>query len=191
MFENPMDVSVDSLINHYARRDRKDAKWPDVEFAMKGVPGTPCCVQMSRGFNGAGLTVPARSWSRATGKFPGGMGWRTFYSVDEVEVFLAEKYGDSENLRTGENGKQRGAGAIKSLLKGIPGVLVMRHAPIRKYPPANKFEHTEIWDGNGFVQQDMAVDALLESPYVKFWPDKTYGWISGPDSIDPSISNLA
>ena len=176
---NTMNVSVDSLINFYARRDRKDEKWADVVAAIAGTPGTTCCVQMSRGFCGAGLIVPMRSWSRPTGVFPGGLGWRSFFSVDEVEDFLEKKFNDSDNIRTDGDGKSRNAAAIKSMLKGIPGVLTMRHAPLRKYPPKNKFEHTEIWDGDGFVQKDMAVDALLESPFVKFWPDMNYSVVAG------------
>jgi hypothetical protein len=130
---NPMSVSADALINYYPRRDKKDEKWPNVAAVMQGVPGTPCCVQMSRAFCGAGLIVPPRSWSRATGTFPGGAGWRSMYSIDEVEIFLADRFVDSDNLRAGENGKSRDPAAIKAMLKGIPGVLVMRHAPIRQY----------------------------------------------------------
>jgi hypothetical protein len=165
-----MSVSLEKLTTHYARRDKKDEKWKDVEAVMKGLPGTPCCVQMSRAFCGAGLAVPSKSFRpRWTAKFPGGLGWRALLATDEVEEFLAEQFLDGENLRVGEDGLRTPA-QIKAYISGTPGVIVFRHGQRGKGPPAHKFEHTEIWNGEKILQRDMAENALFSSPRVLFWP---------------------
>ncbi|MDP4022323.1 hypothetical protein Q8W71_06790 [Methylobacterium sp. NEAU 140] len=164
-------VSADKLIQYYARRDKQDSTWPDVQAVMKGIPGTPCCVQISRAFCGAGLAVPAKSWRRSTAAFPGGRGWRALLATDEVEEFLAVPYGDGENLQ----GPKTKPADVKGAIGGIPGVLIFRHGLRRGFPPKGKFEHTEIWDGSQIVQRDMAEGYLFSCPRVLFWPTDESG----------------
>lgn len=161
-----MSVPLDKLINYYARRDKKDASWKDVAAVMSGIPGTPCCVQMSRAFCGAGLAIPTRSFRRPTSAFPGGNGWRALLATDEVEEFLAERFDDGQNLQ----GANMIAADVKGSIGGIPGVLIFRHGLRGRFPPAGKFEHTEIWDGTQILQRDMNENYLFKCPRVLFWP---------------------
>lgn len=160
-----LSVSADKLISYYARRDKKDSSWPDVTAVMKGIPGTPCCVQISRAFCGAGLAVPARSFRRGTVPFPNGQ-WRALLATDEVEEFLAVPFGDGRNLQ----GSQPNPADVKGSIGGIPGVLIFRHGLRRGFAPKGKFEHTEIWDGSQIVQRDMNEGYLFSCPRVLFWP---------------------
>lgn len=161
-----MSVSLGNLVNNYARRDKKDDKWKDVAAVMASLPGTPCCVQMSRAFCGAGLAVPERSFRRPTAAFPGGRGWRALLATDEVEIFLAEHFDEGQNLQDG----RMSAADVKGSIGGIPGVLIFRHGLRGRFAPAGKFEHTEIWDGSQIVQRDMNEKYLFSCPRVLFWP---------------------
>ena len=160
-----LNVSVDKLINYYPRRDKKDSSWPDVVAVMTGIPGTPCCVQMSRALCGAGVAVPARSFRRGTVPFPNGQ-WRALLATDEVEEFLAIPFGDGQNLQ-GPNTKPAD---VKGSIGGVPGILIFRHGLRRGFAPKGKFEHTEIWDGSQIVQRDMNEAYLFSCPRVLFWP---------------------
>ena len=58
-------ASINTLSSQYPRRDVKDpAKYKYVDTVMKGLQGTPCCVQISHALNLCGIPVPTRSYRR-------------------------------------------------------------------------------------------------------------------------------
>lgn len=162
-------INFDIIKLHYPHRTSKEGQFggklahPDLRKFMESTPGTPCCVQVSHALNMAGHLVPQVYPGMRRENSPIKINGRVFYyllAVDEMEVWLTHHYGPGEVLNDGKTAK-RTATEIKAYLKGRPGLLVMRDA--------TPGVHTEFWDGNGFLQKDMAVDHLLGLPRVLFW----------------------
>lgn len=172
------NTSFGALAANYPRRDVQDpSKYQYVERVMKGIPGTPCCVQMSHALNSAGITVPRNSYRRINARLTD-IGWNYLLAVDEVEEFLTQRFGQGEDVKHSDDGT-RGPSKIRDYLAGRTGILVFRQRPPRVIPPPGLFEHTELWDGAHFLQRDMAVDALLSSPRVLFWyASNVPSWLS-------------
>lgn len=158
-------VDFQRMANAYPMRSSKEGQFggklkdPDLRKFMSSIPGTPCCVQVSHALNMAGMLVPQnytgarRLNSRIT---INGTAYYYLLAVDEMERYLTQLYGSGELVSAGRN-----ANEIKKYLRGRKGILVMRD-------PSPGI-HTELWDGNSFLQKDMAVDHLLGLPRVLFW----------------------
>lgn len=160
-------ASFGSLAANYPRRDKQDAMYKDVDDVMSRAPGTPCCVQMSRAFGGAGIQVPRSSYRRVNERFTS-TGLSAILAVDEVEEFLTEKYGPGENVKAGDKG-DRSPAEIKKHIAGRKGVLLFRQRPRKVVAPKGEFEHTELWDGAQILQRDMAEDSIFSSARVLLW----------------------
>jgi hypothetical protein len=164
-------ASINALSNQYPRRDVKDQnKYQYVDQVMKGLKGTPCCVQVSHALNMSGIPVPSRSYRRdpnikltINGKLCGYQ-----LATDELEDFLQTRYGEPETINRDLN-QTRSAEKIKAYIKDRPGLLIFRHADLRVPPPQDKFEHTEFWNGTQILQRDMAEASLFSSPRVLMW----------------------
>ncbi|MEO8870105.1 MAG: T6SS effector amidase Tae4 family protein [Granulicella sp.] len=137
---------------------------------MKGIPGTPCCVQMSHALNMCGVPIPSHSYRRHPNPMLPINAKKCFYllATDELEDSLQTLFGEPETINIDLN-KTRSAGEIKKYIKDRPGILIFRHAKLRVVPPQGKFEHTEIWDGTQILQRDMDELAIFSSPRVLMW----------------------
>lgn len=120
---------------------------------------TSCCIQLSSAFNSAGLMVPRRSFWRENYKIEGN-GW-ALGACDEVEYFLAGRFGATENIKPG-----RDQAAMKQYIRSRQGVLVFRDA--------SPGQHTELWDGSRIRQRGGGSDGMDENfcfsqPRILFW----------------------
>lgn len=164
-------ASINTLSSQYPRRDVKDpAKYKYVDTVMKGLQGTPCCVQISHALNLCGIPVPTRSYRRdpnlklkINGKDCGYL-----LATDELEDFLQARYGEPETVNRDLN-QTRSAEKVKAYIKNRPGLLIFRYSDLRVPAPPGQFEHTEFWDGTQILQRDMAEQFLFERPRVLFW----------------------
>lgn len=159
------------MARHYPFRLEKKGQFggklahPDLRLLMDRNPGTPCCVQVSHSLNMSGFPV-SQMYMGARRPNDGQKinGTRYYYvlAVDEMEAYLTDAYGPGELVRSDtDKALQRTAPQVKAHLKGRKGILVMREGLAGV--------HTELWDGNAFLQKDMATDHLLTRPRVLFW----------------------
>jgi hypothetical protein len=129
---------------------------------------TPCCLQVSEALNGCGgdHKIPSRSFRRANPELPRGSGNYYLQAVDELENYLAGKYGAGEEVKTA--GREDIA-SMKKYLNGRQGILCFRN------PGAGA--HTELWDKTRILQ-DGAPDShgaamnqayIFGQPRVVFW----------------------
>jgi hypothetical protein len=174
-------VPISQLVSQYPRRDRQNpAVYKYVENIMKGIPGTPCCVQMSHAFNMSGVTIPSGSYRR-TPTARQSIGGRTLYyllAVDEFEHFLTKTYGDPEDVNV-EVGKGLTGSQIRKRLRDRPGIVAFRFSGPGRPAPKGEFEHIELWTGGEILQRDMAEDFLFRRPRVLFWDtNDTPKWLS-------------
>lgn len=164
-------ASFAALQRNYPRRDVKDpALYPYVDQVMKGIPGTPCCVQMSHAFNMAGVAVPQASYRRKNAVLK--INGKTYYyllATDELEDFLANCCKDDGELVNLDLRKTRSVNEIKKYIANRPGLLLFRFANFHVLPPPGQFEHTELWDGTKILQRDMAEGFLFARPRVLMW----------------------
>ena len=169
----PQNIPIEfpNLARYYPFRTEKTGEFggqlenPDLRKLMARNPGTPCCVQVSHCLNMAGFLIPQ---TYQGGRRPNdgqqidGVTYYYLLAVDEMEKYLTLTFWEGELVRSNETSElRRTAAEVKSYLRGRKGILVMREgwAGI----------HTELWDGYGFLQKDMATDHLLTRPRVLFW----------------------
>ncbi|HEY0263016.1 MAG TPA: T6SS effector amidase Tae4 family protein [Granulicella sp.] len=164
--------SIRVLSSQYPRRDKKEPeKYKYVETVMTGIPGTPCCAQMSHALNMAGIPVPLSSYRRTPNPKlkVNGRVCNYLLATDELEEFLQSAYGEPETINRDFSNKTRSVAEIKAYIKDRPGILIFRQADLRVVPPKGKFEHTEIWNGTQTLQRDMNEDYLFGCPRVLMW----------------------
>ena len=163
-------ASISTLSSQYPRRDQKDpSKYNYVDKAMKGIPGTPCCVQMSHALNMCGIPVPQRSYWRPNQRVQvNGRDCSYLLATDELEVFLQTFCGEPETINRDLN-KTRSEDEIKAYIKDRPGLLIFRYCNFRVSPLKGEFEHTELWDGTRILQRDMNEKFLFRRPRVLMW----------------------
>lgn len=141
----------------------------------KGLPGgaprnTPCCFQISETMNLAGseTAIPPRSYRRACAKLG------NFYylgAVDELEYFLAARYGQGEDIHKSAAGSSAAGrmAAMKAAMAGRQGILLFRNG--------GAGVHVELWDGTDIVQNGapasdgsaMNQGYLFGQPRILFW----------------------
>lgn len=166
-------ASIHTLTEAYPRRDKKDpSKYKYVDKVMKGIPGTPCCVQMSHALNMAGVKIPANSYRRRNA-FLEELGFYYILATDELEKFLIDYCGDdgeafNEGIDKGLD-KTQIMKKIQEYIKNRPGLLLFRYSGTGTLAPSGEFEHTELWDGTKILQRDMAEGFLFNRPRVLMW----------------------
>jgi hypothetical protein len=164
-------ASINILSSQYPRRDQKDpAKYKYVDKVMQGLPGTPCCVQMSHALNMCGIPVPQGSYRRNPNPKLTIDGRHCSYllATDELEDFLQTYCGEPETINRDLN-HTRSVEEIKGYIKNRPGLLIFRYSNPRLPAPQGQFEHTELWDGTRILQRDMNEQFLFARPRVLMW----------------------
>jgi hypothetical protein len=152
-------VSFDTLARYYPRRPNLT---PELKRFMDSIPGTPCCVQMCHVLNMAGQKItPTYVGQRRNASLIkiNGLDYYYVLAVDEMEQWLTTKYGNGTTVS--DSAQNRKPEQIKLYLAGRTGILVMRNA--------GAGFHTELWDGQTFLQTDMNVDVCLAQARVLFW----------------------
>lgn len=147
-------------------------------------PNTPCCVQVSHALNSANEFIPGHGYRRANTKVGS---WFYILAVDELEHYLAGRYGRGDNIRVNASGQKRNLDDMKTYIGGKQGILLFRNN--------GAGVHTEIWDKtttlqNGQVPGVFVGPAVFDNPRVLFWevnlqsniatptPDWLRGWWS-------------
>lgn len=144
-----------------------------------GAPrNTPCCFQVSEAFNLAGAEhkIPPRSYRRANTHLG-----QNYYlgAVDELEVYLTNRYGSGEVVFSGD-GHHADIAATKARMAGRPGVITFRDGGYGL--------HTELWTGSSIVQAhgapgsngaNMSERGIFSVRRILFWS------CSGEDGRDP------
>jgi hypothetical protein len=138
---------------------------------------TPCCLQVSEALNGCGgdHLLPPRSFRRANPELPRGSGNYYLQAVDELENYLAGKYGAGEEIKTGS---RKDMASMKTYLNGKQGILCFRSS--------GAGTHTELWDKTRILQDGapsssgaaMNQEYIFGQPRVVFW--ETIGAGAGP-----------
>lgn len=174
---SPVPASIQQLKTQYPRRDvQTPSQYAHVKAVMTGIPGTPCCVQMSHTFNLNGILIPSSSYRRRLPQHTvGGKTFSYFLAVDEFEEFLSGAFGDPIVFNAA-GGSAKGEQAIKSFLDDRPGVILFRYAPPTHVGPPGQFEHIELWDGSQIYQRDMNEHFLFARPRVLFWDSYETRW---------------
>ena len=164
-------AAVGTLSSNYPRRDKKNpALYQYVQQVMRGLPGTPCCVQMSHALNMSGIPIPANSYRRRNTPLTiNGTVYYYILATDELEKFLFEYCGDDGETINKDLDKTRSMGEIKTYISNRPGLLLFRYSNIGVSAPPGEFEHTELWDGTKILQDDMAEDFLFRRLRVLMW----------------------
>ena len=178
------DISFDSLTHYYPRRKPGDyhhfeysaavagddpafvssTAAADLAKGFNGIPGTPCCYQMSYALNMSGLPVDVRSQRRNNQSASIlGKKWYFLLAVDEMEWFL-DQNADAQEMKGPTTGPTSIAD-IKSALQDRYGILVCRKG--------NYGFHTEIWNGSNYWQRDIVDGILSIAPTVKFYDMST------------------
>jgi hypothetical protein len=164
---------------------------PALQNLMDGLnkitPGnTPCCVQISHALNKSGQLVPSSSFRRANAKIDS---YYYILAVDELDQYLAGRYGRGEEIKKDPSGKMRLLNEMKRYLDGKRGILLFRNG--------GAGHHTELWDETHIIQDGKAVSGggavmnesnIFGQPRVLFWevseektgltpvPDWLQGW---------------
>jgi hypothetical protein len=150
----------------------------DLKTFMDALPdgNTPCCVQVSHALNMAGEKIPQTyDYAKARGRNPSPIpfGSSNFYllAVDELEMWLTQKYGAGLNVRalagltrapsSVPTQRRKDMEQMKAYLSGDKGILLFRSAGAGL--------HTELWDGNQILQRDMDETNLFSQSRVLMW----------------------
>lgn len=137
---------------------------------MTGIPGTPCCVQMSHALNMSGIPSPPNSYRRRNAQRTiNGNLYNYILATDELEKFLLSYCGDDGETINQDLDKTRSMGEIKTYISNRPGLLLFRYSNIGVPAPKGEFEHTELWDGTNILQRDMAEGFLFARLRVLMW----------------------
>ena len=142
-----------------------------------GAPrNTPCCFQISEALNvvGGEHKVTERSYRRGNCKL---LGNYFLGAVDELEYYLAGRYGKGEDIKLYATGEKHPITAMKAHIAGKRGILAFRD---KGYGA-----HTELWDGTDIVQNGApaAHGAALSQSFI-FGRDRVLFWeCSGDDGL--------
>jgi hypothetical protein len=102
---------------------------------------TPCCFQVSHSLNAAGQMIYPNSYRRRNPQIVGGNGYY-LGAVDELEHYLAIRYGRTEDIKSGRKSKEE----VKEYIDGYQGILVSRDTGYGF--------HTELWDNDTIIQKE-------------------------------------
>jgi hypothetical protein len=129
---------------------------------------TPCCLQVSEALNGCrgDHKIPPRSLRRENPELPKGSGNYYLQAVDELENYLAGKYGAGEEIKTGS---RKDMPSMKKYLDGKQGILCFRNS--------GAGAHTELWDKTRIIQDGAPTSSgaamdqgyIFGQPRVVFW----------------------
>jgi hypothetical protein len=151
-------------------------KYECVKKVMATLPSTatPCCVQMSRALNMAGIQLPAASYRppRDSGNPQMTINGNDYFCIlatDELEKFLYDLTGDDGESINKDLGSTRSMDDIKTYIANRPGLLIFRYSNFCVPGPPGQFEHTELWDGTQILQRDMNEAFLFARPRVLMW----------------------
>jgi hypothetical protein len=162
-------VSFERLSQYYPRRPNLT---PELKRFMNSITGTPCCVQMSHCLNMTGQRITQTYVGQRRDNSLIRINGADYYyllAVDEMEKWLALKYGDGETVDLDDAGQKRKPNEIQRYLQGRTGILVMRDTGYGF--------HTELWDGKAILQTDIDVNACLTKPRVLFWDCGPPQWL--------------
>lgn len=131
--------------------------------ANPGSNPTPCCLQLSWALNASGHKVPRDSFRRQNADLGRG-GWG-LGAVDEVEVYLTNRYGRTEDITRGPSGT-RSVPQMREYIHGRQGILVFRDS--------TPGVHTELWDTSTIRQRGGGAGGMSEGyifgqPRILFW----------------------
>ena len=147
--------------------DGKPILGPDGKPVMVQPHNTPCCIQVSHALNLAGQTIPQTyPNARRSNMLITVNGNSNYYllAVDELELWMTQRFGSAINLCALAGLPKQKAQAIQQMrefLAGIKGILVFRDKGFGF--------HTELWDGSQILQRDMDETNLFSQPRVLFW----------------------
>ncbi|WP_342362361.1 T6SS effector amidase Tae4 family protein [Terrarubrum flagellatum] len=185
-------VSFADIEKHYPKYDklpRPIQNYMD-ELNKDLKPGdpknTPCCIQVSHALNAVGQEVYPNSQRRKNPKIYGGNGYY-LGAVDELEHYLAQRYGAGELVTKDSSGAARNERQMKDYLKDRTGLLAFRDRGLGF--------HTEFWNGTSILQSGsipgatavMNEHAIFGQHRILFWdiydhadmrpiPDWLPGW---------------
>lgn len=140
---------------------------------------TPCCFQISEAFNRAGAEheIPPNSFRRPNTP----LGGKYFIgAVDELEYFLAARYGRGEEIHEGAGTGAGRLAAMQRRIAGRKGILCFRNA--------GAGAHTELWDGGDIVQNGApaADGSAMSTGYIWGQPRVLFWEFAGEDGVDPA-----
>src|ERR1700683_1258745 len=147
--------------------DKKPILGDDGKPVMLQPKNTPCCIQVSHALNLAGQTIPRTYQNARRSNSPITVNGTTNYyllAVDELELWMTERYGCGMNLCEPADLPRPKAQAIQGMrdfISGLKGILVFRDGGFGL--------HTELWDGTQILQRDMDETNLFSQPRVLFW----------------------
>lgn len=184
-------ASFEDVQKHYPKYDKLPPAMQKYMDALNkdlkpGQPkNTPCCFQVSHALNAVGQEVSARSHRRANPKIYGGNGYY-LGAVDELEHYLAQRYGVGESIKKDSSGAARTEQQMKDYLKDRTGLLAFRDQGLGL--------HTEFWNGTSILQSGSIPGAtavmnergLFAQPRILFWdvfdhadPNPIPDWLPG------------
>jgi hypothetical protein len=110
--------------------------------------------------------IPPRSYRRDNVQLPPGSGNYYLQAVDELEEYLAGKYGAGDEIKTPS---RKDMASMKSYLNGKQGILCFRNS--------GAGAHTELWDKTRILQDGapsssgaaMNQEYIFGQPRVVFW----------------------
>lgn len=144
----------------------------------EGAPkNTPCCFQVSEALNvvGGEHAITERSYRRVNAKL---LGNRYLGAVDELEYYLAGRYGKGEDIKPQAKGSAHPIAAMKDYIAGRQGILTFRDAGYGA--------HTELWDGTDILQNGapLANGAGMNQSYCFGQPRILFWQCIGDDGLD-------
>jgi Type VI secretion system (T6SS), amidase effector protein 4 len=129
---------------------------------MEGIPGTPCCVQLSIALVRSGISIPEKSNRRLNGRGTiQGHRRPLLFCVDEVIDFLSWRFGKGLELKEAGEGTQNSYAAMKRKIAIRQGILAF-------YDLRYGF-HVELWNGRAIHQRDIDERFCFGQPKVFFW----------------------
>jgi hypothetical protein len=154
----------------------------------KGIPegqpkNTPCCFQVSEALNNAGgeHLVTSHSFRRPNSRLGS-----NYYlgAVDELEHYLAGRYGKGEELQAAAGSGTDRTARMKAAIAGRKGIICFRNS--------GAGAHTELWDGTDIVQNGApaANGAALSGAYIWGQARVVFWELSGEDNVAPAPSWL-
>jgi Type VI secretion system (T6SS), amidase effector protein 4 len=154
---NQISLDWDTLKGAYPKRPLTGA----LKAFMDGIPGTPCCVQMSHALSAAGSIIGPRSLRRANARITTPIGTRYYLlAVDEMKWFLEINFGIGDEISRDDDGGRRSLRDMKALLNGRTGILVFSNLMYGT--------HTELWDVDHLHQRDIS-ETVFNAAKVLFW----------------------
>ena len=137
---------------------------------------TPCCFQISEALNAVGgeHAITERSYRRPNSKL---LGMHYLGAVDELEFYLAGRYGKGEDIKPYGKGAKNPMTAMKAQIAGRRGILTFRDAGYGA--------HTELWDGTDIVQNGapLASGAAMNQGYCFGQPRVLFWECIGDDGV--------